>query len=422
MKKRGFSSKELSQAGLITQRFRGDGDMFRGRIMIPLMDGQGRVVGFTARLLADQPEAPKYLNTPQTPLYDKGRHVYGLHLAKESIRKQKFAVVVEGNLDVIASHQAGVSNVVATAGTAMTENHLKELGRFSRDVRLAFDRDDAGIAATERAIPLAEKLAVNLSIIDIPSGKDPDELIRQDPKLWQKAISSNQDILDWLISQYQKRANLATHAGRDTFKAAVLASVKRLESAGEQGFYSKKVATILGYSEEAIHDELRLLKEGKKTYRRIQIKQDTIDKQRLEIKRVQDRLLAVCLLQPALRFNLNSLTPQMLHDEDAKQLLSYLIGHDDMAFQGIVPEDLNEIADYVKILVLQYEQLYQGLGLLELRNEAARLQTRLVEEYVKTKKVALSQALRTANETETETLLLEVRELDQLLKSHKGGR
>lgn len=422
LKKRGFNSKDLLQAGLSVQRFRGDADMFRERIMIPLMDSQGRVLGFTARQLIDDSTSPKYLNTPQTPLYDKSRHVYGLHLAKEFIRKDKFAVIVEGNLDVIASYQAGVQNVVATAGTAMTENQLKELSRFCNDIRLAYDRDDAGIGATERAIPIAEKLGLNLSIIDIPSGKDPDELIRKDPKLWQEAISANQDVLDWLIAQYQIRADLSTHAGRDTFKAAVLASVKRLESAGEQGFYSKKVADILGYSEEAIHDELRLIKEGKSTYRNIRVQTEAIDKRRLEIKRVQDHLMAVCLLQPALRFNLNSLTPEMLYDNEARQLLTYLIGHNELAFDGSVPEDLNEISDYVKILVLQYEQLYQGLGLLELRNEAARLQTRLVEEYVKSKKVALSQELRLANENDIETLLLEVRELDQLLKSHKGGR
>ena len=153
--------------------------------MIPLQDPQGRVIGFTARLLEDDPEAPKYINTPQTVLYDKSRHIYGLHLAKEAIRKTKFVVMVEGNLDVIASHQAGVRQVVATAGTALTEPQLKALSRFTGDIRLCFDADKAGMAATERAIPIASRVKVSLSIIDMPSGKDPDELIRQDPELWQ---------------------------------------------------------------------------------------------------------------------------------------------------------------------------------------------------------------------------------------------
>ncbi|HEU4716161.1 MAG TPA: DNA primase, partial [Candidatus Saccharimonadales bacterium] len=134
--KKGFTKRELADAGL-TNRF--GGDMFRGRMTVPLMDPTGQVIGFTARIIIDDPNAPKYLNTPQTLLYDKGRHVFGLSQAKESIRKSDYAVVVEGNLDVVSSHQADIKQVVATAGTAMTENHLRALKRLSGNVRLAFD-------------------------------------------------------------------------------------------------------------------------------------------------------------------------------------------------------------------------------------------------------------------------------------------
>ncbi len=187
LKHKGFSEDEIKQAGLSARTLPG---RHAGYVPRPADDSaagcQGRVIGFTARLLDDDPNAPKYINTPQTVLYDKSRHVYGLHLAKEAIRKNKFAVLVEGNLDVIASHQAGVRQVVATAGTALTEPHLKALSRFTGDIRLSFDADKAGVAATERAIPIASRVKVSLSIIDIPSGKDPDELITQDPKLWQR--------------------------------------------------------------------------------------------------------------------------------------------------------------------------------------------------------------------------------------------
>ncbi|MFZ2166711.1 MAG: DNA primase, partial [Propionibacteriaceae bacterium] len=153
LRSKGYKDAELKLAGLTSQNYRGGlQDMFRGRLQIPLCDATGRVVGFTARLLADDPKAPKYINTPSTPLYDKSRHVYGLHLAKEAIRKQGFVIMAEGNLDVISSHQAGVSQVVATAGTALTEDHLKTLKRLTGDIRLCFDADKAGLAATERAI------------------------------------------------------------------------------------------------------------------------------------------------------------------------------------------------------------------------------------------------------------------------------
>src|SRR5205085_4563844 len=119
VKKQGFSESDLQQAGLTARRYHGGmQDMFRGRLMIPLMDAVGRVIGFTARILEDDPKAPKYINTPQTILYDKSRHIFGLHLAKEGIRKSEYVVLVEGNLGVIASHQAGVAATVGTAGTA----------------------------------------------------------------------------------------------------------------------------------------------------------------------------------------------------------------------------------------------------------------------------------------------------------------
>ncbi|MBX4201930.1 DNA primase, partial [Candidatus Saccharibacteria bacterium] len=154
--KQGFTTDEMKRAGMIFQRSTHSSDMFRGRVMIPLSDSRGQIIGFTARLLANDEDAPKYINTPQTVTYDKSRNVFGLNLAKESIRKAGFVVVAEGNMDVIASWQAGVANVVASAGTAMTEQHLKELKRFTGDIRLSFDSDRAGMEAAERVIPLAQ--------------------------------------------------------------------------------------------------------------------------------------------------------------------------------------------------------------------------------------------------------------------------
>ena len=146
---KGFTADELKRVGLVTQRSGGLSDMFRGRLMVPLCDGVGAVVGFTARQLDADPNSPKYINTPATLLYDKGRQAYGLHLAKDAIRREGFVIIVEGNLDVIASNQAGITNVVATAGTAMTVSHLKTLRRFTSDIRLCFDQDGAGQKAAE---------------------------------------------------------------------------------------------------------------------------------------------------------------------------------------------------------------------------------------------------------------------------------
>ena len=176
LEKRGFTKREINDAGLLNRYGK---DLFRGRMMIPLMDQGGQVIGFTGRIIGNVPNAPKYLNTPQTLLYDKGRHIFALSQAKEAIRKSGFVVMVEGNLDVVSSHQAGVAQTVATAGTSMTENHLKAVKRLTSDVRLCYDSDKAGVAATERAIELASHEGVELTIISLPDGaKDPDELIK----------------------------------------------------------------------------------------------------------------------------------------------------------------------------------------------------------------------------------------------------
>lgn len=417
LKKKGFSDKELQAAGLMARRYRG-GDMFRGRIMIPLMDPQGRVIGFTARLLDDDPDAPKYINTPQTLLYDKGRHVYGLHLAKEAIRAKKYAVLVEGNLDVIASHQAGVKEVVATAGTALTEMHLKALGRFTNDLRLAFDQDKAGLAATERAIPIAGKVGVSLSIITVPEGKDPDELVRKDPKAWEKVIEQNQYALDWLIDRYKTILDLDSAQGKREFSDVMLAVVRQLPDHVEQDHYINKLAGILGVSSEALKSKLNETSEQKKLLRKSKVAPAAIDKLQVDAARTQDHLLALMLMQPALRHYMEAVQDDMLTSEYALKVLKFLRKHSDFAGNPKEAAGLREVGDYVKILGLQFEELYQDLELLELRNEATRLQAKLIDLYVKMKKQPIIEALRVSEEPERTRLLEQAKALDQLLKNH----
>ncbi len=415
LKKQGFTSNEIQKAGLVTRRYSGMGDMFRGRIMLPLQDPSGRVIGFTARLLVDDPKAPKYINTPQTLLYDKSRHVYGLHLAKEAIRKNKYAVMVEGNLDVIASHQAGVAQVFATAGTAMTEMHLKALKPFAEDIRIAFDQDKAGIAATERAIPMAAKAGVSLSIITVPEGKDPDELIRKDPSAWQKSIDKPEYALDWLIGQYASRLDLKSAVGKREFSSIVLKVIRSLPDQVEQDHYIGKVAELLGVARSALEQKMdafptdqRRLKSGKPI-----IVNDKLNMERLK---TQNQILAINLMQPALRHYLEAIFPDMLVEQNARTLLKFLKENPQFNLEESANE-LRAIDDYVKILGLLYEELYQGLELLELRNEAARMQTRLIEQYVKTKKLELAAAMRTASEEDMENLLEQAKKLDVLLRS-----
>jgi DNA primase len=423
-KKQGFTENEIRQAGLSTRNYRGGiQDMFRGRLMIPLQDPQGRMIGFTARLLDDDPNAPKYINTPQTVLYDKSRHVYGLHLAKETIRKEKFAVLAEGNLDVIASHQAGVRQVVATAGTALTEAHLKTLGRFTGDIRLAFDADKAGVAATERAIPIASKVKVSLSVIDIPSGKDPDELIRQDPKLWQAAITKHRYALDWLMDRYERELNLDSAQGKREFTDILLPVVRALADDVERDHYLGAIAKATDTTRDALDQKFRKTGADTSQARRRTIKAnlDKPDRVAVENRKAQDNFLSLMLLRLTLREFLELITPDMLYTDEARDLLEFLKAHPD--FDGKQETGgLKKLADYVKIQSLLYEELYQGLELNELHDEAARLQARLVEQFVKTKKKEIAQKLESAaSQAATRELLGKSKTYDELLKQVKGG-
>lgn len=424
LKTKNFTEEEIKQAGLTSQSYKGGlQDMFRGRLMIPLQDAQGRVIGFTARLLIDDPNAPKYINTPQTVLYDKSRHIYGLHLAKESIRKSKFAVLVEGNLDVIASHQAGIKQVVATAGTALTEPNLKALSRFTGDIRLSFDADKAGVAATERAIPIASRVKVSLSIIDIPSGKDPDELIKQDPKLWEEAIGKNKYALDWLTDLYAKKLDLKSAVGKREFSDVLLPVVRALTDPVERDHYLTSIAETIGVSKEALTQKYTKTtsEEAPVRQKRLKVEPAKLDKIAVENQKTQDNFLSLMLMRPTLREFMAIITDEMMFTEQGRTLLKFL--QDNPDFHGKIEKskDLQKMADYVKIQSLLYEELYQGLELNELHYEAARLQARLIAQFVKSKKDLLVSELETTDEANTRRILEQVKKYDQLLNQVKGA-
>ncbi len=421
-KSKGFTEAEMKQSGVSAQGYRGGTqDMFRGRIMIPLQDPQGRVIGFTARLLEDDANAPKYINTPQTVLYDKSRHIYGLHLAKESIRKTKFVVMVEGNLDVVASHQAGVRQVVATAGTALTEPNLKALSRFTGDIRLAFDADKAGVAATERAIPIASRVKVSLSVIDIPGHKDPDELIRKDPKLWEGAIQNNEYALDWLMHRYLKELDTTSAQGKRQYSDILLPVVRGLSDEVERDHYLNAIAKSIDVSREALGQKLQKTPSSNPETRRRRVKFEPakLDRIAVENKKTQDNFLSLMLMRMTLREFLDLIEPEMLFTDEGKQLLIFLKTHPD--FDGKNLKEVQKLADYVKIQSLLYEELYQGLELNELHYEAARLQARLVETFIKTQKNKLADELSGADDKTTRQLLEQVKKYDALLNNVKGA-
>ncbi len=350
LKKRGFSANEARDAGLIN-RF--NGDLFRGRMMVPLMDASGQVIGFTGRIVKDDPTAPKYLNTPQTLLYDKSRHVFGLSQAKEAIRKSEYSVIVEGNLDVVSSHQAGIKQVVATAGTALTESHLRALSRLSATIRLAFDGDKAGIAATERAIPIAQTVGVELSIISLPDGaKDPDELIQQDPALWQKAIDTAEPVVDWVIKQFAAREDLATAAGKRNFTTAAMGVIRALRDPVEQDHYLAQIAGMTDTTRDALTRKLSqaaVVAEAPK--KAVNPQSRTTETAQQKADRNQDALLAAALIDPYAQDLLKDVNAAIFQGDERRAVARYLAEHAGKAVEA-VPQGLQAHEKYVTMLLL----------------------------------------------------------------------
>jgi DNA primase len=427
--KHGFERDEMKRSGLVVERYSRLTDMFRGRVMVPLSDSHGSVIGFTARLLDDNPDAPKYINTPQTIVYDKGRNVFGLNFAKEAIRKTGFVVVVEGNMDVISSVQAGVANVVASAGTAMTENHLRELKRFSGDIRLCFDADRAGVAATERMIPVAQKVEVNLKIVTIKDAKDPDELIQKDLSAWQKAIEQAVYAPDWLTAHYKKEVDLSSAQGKRIFTDVLLATIRRLRDPVEQEHYLKKIAEITETSFEAVSSKLVSKPADQETRRKKpKVGPKALDRASVEYQRLQDHLLAMTLMQPKLRHLLDDCFAEFFTDGPPRLVLNFLKQQPDFLIKGELDvqalqhlskqsEMMQSLQDYVKILVLQFEELYADLPLADLEELAQKLKLRLVDRYVKMQNRNITKALDAAKTEEQRLeLMKKSKRLNELIK------
>ncbi len=293
--RRGFSVKELREAGLLNQY---DKDMFRGRMMVPFIDNTGNVIGFTARVL-DKGE-PKYLNTSDTLLFNKSRFIFGLHQAKEAIRRNGFVVIVEGNMDVISSHQAGVKEAVATSGTAMTEQHLKILSNLTSDIRLAYDGDEAGVRAAERAIGMAGDLGIELSIISNYHGaKDPDELIQKNPELWRQAVEEKVPAIDWLLQQYEQKLDLETGAGCRKYSDVALKLLSHVCDEIERAKYEEKVAGKLGVSVDDLRKKGERLDHKiteareKKIYKTVKKQPDGDVQKNKKLKTLENSLLAL---------------------------------------------------------------------------------------------------------------------------------
>ncbi|MEK7650201.1 MAG: DNA primase [Patescibacteria group bacterium] len=263
--RKGYTVAEIDKAGLSVQGSRGPYDRFRSRIIFPLEDATGRVIGFGGRIFGEaskSAEAAKYINTPQTPLYDKSRFLYGLGKAKSDIHHQKRVVVVEGYMDCIMSHQAGITNTVAVSGTALTDSHVSVLRRLTDTAVFSFDVDAAGVEASRRAVGLAHKHDFHVRIVPIEGGKDPADIVVQSPERWREFVEGSVESIAFFLKRASAGLSPSDPIAKKKIGEEILPLVADLPNEIEKSHWVSELSRVLGVREDALWRELGKYKAG----------------------------------------------------------------------------------------------------------------------------------------------------------------
>lgn len=263
LKNRGYSDEEILKTGLTikNEQKRSYYDRFRDRIIFPIKNLNEVTVGFTGRENPNNPNnrMGKYINTPNTLIYNKSCILYGLDKAKLDIRKNDLCILVEGQMDVIMSHQAGSKNAVASSGTALTEEQLKIIKRYTKNLTTAFDMDSAGETATKRGINLAIQFGLNARVVSLPDDQDPADCLKNDTSVWLKAVKESEGLVEFYVENAFSKNNSETAEGKRKISEAVLPIIKRIPNRVEQAHWLQEVACRLRVKEEVLIDEMNRL-------------------------------------------------------------------------------------------------------------------------------------------------------------------
>jgi len=448
--KKGNSVDDLIASGLTIKKDKapdsarastGNGfyDRFRGRIMFPLWDTHGNIVGFTGRVLVEtEKSGGKYVNTPQTLVFDKSRILYGLNKAKTEIKSKDVTVLVEGQMDVIACHQAGMKNVVASSGTALTFEQVKLLKRYSNNVAIAFDTDAAGQNAAKRGIDLALEQGMNIKIIQIPAGcgKDADECLKKNLDIWFKAVENAKEVMEWYFASVMVGTDKRDPKQKQKIADTLIAEIIRLPYAVERDHWLKKLADELGVDHTTLTSEMRRLASAKLTHRvsHPELNEGPLRNQRDSSALPQNdnedwgeqgktRLLAENIFALFLKF------PKLFVEHDAGLsrgffppaplvgLYESLKNHYNgsaclpigMVDVKVMPSDLErENQNSIDILVLKADKDYSDFNLEDAKKEVDILLASIKSEWQKNRRAELTSALKQAEKDKNTELLQQI--------------
>ncbi|OGE80391.1 MAG: DNA primase [Candidatus Doudnabacteria bacterium RIFCSPHIGHO2_01_FULL_45_18] len=374
-----FDRKDIEQAGLIIKSEKDSGyfDRFHDRVMFPIANLHGQVVGFTGRLLHDKPNTGKYVNSPETPIYNKSQVIYGLFAGKNQIRKENRAIVVEGNMDVIACHQAGFIQTVATSGTALTDQQLMVLKRFCENLIFAFDSDQAGTAATKRALELALHAGFNVKIANLGGAKDPDELIKRGIGLWEKAVNNAGSFVDFFFDHTFAQFDPTKVESKREITKELAPLIFRMNDPVTKAHYVRKLATNINVAETAIWDIINKLTVPKSIR---SAAQQQAQKPKMQI--LEDQVLGLSLLLRDFQY-LKDLGLSEILEDNRKELLIFSAETDMNEQQLDAKVELPKIAAELKKLITKEQMLAltEKISLAEQKKDK-QLLDELTQEYV----------------------------------------
>ena len=425
LKKRDFSTEDLIEAGLIVPSKTGGYDRFRGRVIFPLIDVKNQIMGFSGRILGVG--EPKYINSPQTPIFDKSNFLFGLNLSKGEIRQKNKAILTEGEMDMIMSYQAGVKNVVASKGTALTIGQVDLIKRYADTILLCFDKDLAGDMASRRGIEIADGAGLNITIIKIPEGKDPAELVIKDLPAWEKAVEGAEAIYDYYLRSISQRYNTDTAEGKKRAALELLPIWAKITDSLTFDHYVQKLSALLGISDELLRREINKVKTNTASTYETVLYQKVSVSSRSRRELLEEYLIALLLKIPPEHTFVPNFPETVFLAENYKSIYVLLVLYlDSIAFKGhffniqefakTLPDDLLSIVDRLYLIEIDDKLSNPKTWQEEVDVVVAELKKALVKASLEKLSIAIRSAQTFGKMEELEVLNKRFRDLSVRLK------
>lgn len=371
----GYKEDELLRAGVLVQGDNGEShDRFRGKLMFPVRDERGRVTGFGARVLDDS--LPKYINSPQTEVFDKSACLYGIHLAAPAVRKQDTAVIVEGYMDVLIAHQYGINYVVAAMGTALTEKQMALMKRYTKNVTFALDADSAGEEAMQKSAAMENVLGAEIRIMRMPVGKDPDDVIKENKEAWSKLEAEALPVLDYVFTMSVAGLNLARAKDRTLIVDKLGPVIAGMNDAVRRAGYLQKLAELVKV--EARQLETIIVRSNPKPKAPAPGAPDTEVSSRIRrlmlSNPVEEYCLALLIQHPELKGSAAALFADYFEDSGNRAILGALLGGEEGEIKDRFTPEIREKIDSLRGKTLPEDNLEQKFAacILRLREKYLR--------------------------------------------------